>query len=60
MRCEIFQRNGEVVTREAAKNLAGAFQLLISLPDDFFSEGRGDTLSQMRDSFFRVENWVDL
>lgn len=41
---EIFRREGEVVVREIPKNLAQAFTLLTKLPDDFFSEGRIDTL----------------
>ena len=48
---EIFKRGGEVVIRESPENLTDAFRLLTSLPGDFFSQGRVDTLPQERDSF---------
>jgi antitoxin VapB len=37
---EIFRRGDEVVLREKYKNLARAFELLASLPDDFDLPGR--------------------
>jgi len=46
---EIFQRGNEIVLREPARGLARAFELLASLPDDFLSEGRGDTTPQRRE-----------
>jgi antitoxin VapB len=47
---EIFRRGDEIVLREPAKGLARAFELLASLPDDFFPEGRQDALPQERES----------
>ncbi|HEX4786171.1 MAG TPA: type II toxin-antitoxin system VapB family antitoxin [Candidatus Sulfotelmatobacter sp.] len=37
---EIFRRGDEIVLREKHKNLARAFELLASLPDDFDLPGR--------------------
>lgn len=48
---EILKRNGNIVIREIPKNLAKAFELLTKLPDDFFLDGRNDTLPQERDFF---------
>lgn len=46
---EILQRDGEIVIREIPQNLASAFELLSSLPNDFFAEVRNDELSPKRD-----------
>lgn len=48
---EIFMRGDEVVLRRLPQNLAAAFDLLTSMPDDFMVDGREDTLPQTR------ENW---
>lgn len=48
---EIFKRGGDVIIREKPKNLKQAFELLTSMPDDFFSSGREDTIPQERESF---------
>ena len=48
---EIFKRGQDVILREIPKNLTHAFELLTSLPDDFFSSGREDSPPQERDSF---------
>jgi antitoxin VapB len=48
---EIFKRNGDIILREAPKNLAKAFTLLTAFPSDFFSQDREDTLPQERDFF---------
>jgi antitoxin VapB len=45
---EIFRRGGEIVLREKGQGLARAFEILASLPDDVFEEGRGDTPVQER------------
>jgi antitoxin VapB len=47
---EIFPRGDEIVLREKGKGLARAFEILASLPDDFFPEGRRDTPPQERGS----------
>ena len=39
---EIFRRGDEIVLREKARSIERAFELITSLPDDFFSEGRKD------------------
>jgi antitoxin VapB len=46
---EIFRRGDEVVLRRVPRNLSAAFDLLASLPEDFMSEGRGDTPPQSRE-----------
>jgi antitoxin VapB len=46
---EIFQRGDEIVLRPLKKGLARAFELLTELPDDFFPDGREDSLPQNRD-----------
>jgi antitoxin VapB len=46
---EIFRRGDEVVLRRMPTNLAAAFDLLASLPEDFMSEGRDDALPQSRE-----------
>ncbi len=46
---EIFRRGDEVVLRRVPTNLAAAFDLLASLPEDFMAEGRGDALPQSRE-----------
>jgi antitoxin VapB len=39
---EILRRGDEVVLRQVPGNLAAAFELLASLPEDFMAEGRQD------------------
>ncbi len=48
---EIFRRGADVILREKPKNLKHAFELLTSMPDDFFSEKREDVPPQERESF---------
>lgn len=48
---EIFRRGNETILREKPKNLKRAFELLTSMPDDFFENGRQDTPPQERESF---------
>lgn len=45
---EIFRRGNEVVLREKDKNLARAFELLASLPDDFHLPGRENERPEKR------------
>ncbi|MBW7923427.1 MAG: AbrB/MazE/SpoVT family DNA-binding domain-containing protein [Burkholderiaceae bacterium] len=45
---EIFRRGEEIVLRRIPANLAQAFELLASLPDDFMAEGREDAPPQER------------
>lgn len=45
---EIFKRGKEVIIRPISKDLSKAFYLLTKLPDDFFIEGRKDTVPQKR------------
>lgn len=45
---EILKRGDEVVLRRVPQTLAGAFEALVSLPDDFMAEGRDDTPPQTR------------
>jgi len=47
---EVIQRGDEVVLREVRQNLAEAFELLISLSDDFMEEGRNQPPAQSRES----------
>lgn len=46
---EIVKRNNELILREKPKNLKKAFQLLVKMPDDFFSKGRNDDEPQERE-----------
>jgi antitoxin VapB len=46
---EILQREGEIIIREIPQNLAAAFELLASLPNDFYAKGRADTPPQERE-----------
>ena len=48
---EIFKRGNDIVLREKPQNLKHAFELLTSLPSDFFSDARKNTLPQERDFF---------
>ncbi len=48
---EIFQRGEEIVLREPTKGLTKAFELLTTLPEDFYAEGRKDTPPQHREGF---------
>ncbi len=46
---EIFKRDNEVVLREKPKDLSEAFQLLTTISEDFFQDGRKDIPPQGRD-----------
>jgi antitoxin VapB len=46
---EIFRRGEEVILRKKSQNLARAYELLASLPDDFMEEGRKDVPPQRRE-----------
>lgn len=48
---EIFKRGNDVILREKPRNLKHAFELLSSMPNDFFSNQREDSLPQERDFF---------
>lgn len=48
---EIFKQGDKVILHEKPKNLKHAFELLASMPDDFFSDERQDILPQERDFF---------
>ena len=48
---EIFRRGDEVVLRKKSQNLARAYELLTSLPDDFMAGDREDTPPQLREDF---------
>lgn len=48
---EIFRRGKDVILREKPNNLKQAFELLASLPNDFFSFKRKDEPPQERELF---------
>ena len=48
---EILRRGNEVILREKRQNLREAFDLLASMPDDFFAEGRQDPPPEAREAF---------
>lgn len=48
---EIFKRGNDIILREKPKNLKHAFELLSSMPNDFFANEREDSLPQERESF---------
>lgn len=53
MKTKIFKHR-EIVPREIPKNLSKAFELLTTLPDDFFSEGRNDSQPQGKENENRL------
>lgn len=48
---QIFERNGDLIIRPIPKKLTKAFELLSTISEDFFSDGRTDPLPQERDLF---------
>ena len=48
---EILKRGDEIILRKIKHNLKEAFELLTSLPEDFFDEGRKDTPPETREPF---------
>jgi antitoxin VapB len=46
---EIYRREEEIILRKKPKNLVRAFELLVSMPEDFFAEGRTDIPPQPRE-----------
>jgi antitoxin VapB len=46
---EILRRGDEVILRKPRQNLSEAFDLLATLPEDFFVEGRDDAPPQDRE-----------
>ena len=48
---EIFRRGDNIILHEKPANLKHAFELLGSMPADFFSHGRQDLPPQERDFF---------
>ncbi len=46
---EIFRRGDEIVLRKPRRNLARAFELLTSMPEDFMADGRKDDPPQERE-----------
>ncbi|WP_089725950.1 antitoxin [Candidatus Thiosymbion oneisti] len=47
---EILRRGDEVVLRKKQANLREAFDLLASMPEDFFAEGRQDPFPEVRET----------
>ena len=47
---EILRRGDEVILRKKRPNLREAFDLLASMPDDFFAEGREDAPPEVREA----------
>ena len=47
---EILRRGEEVILRKKPENLREAFDLLASMPDDYFAEGRQDPLPEAREA----------
>ncbi len=48
---EVLKRGDEIILRKKKQNLKEAFELLTSLPEDFFNEVRKDSPPEIRDSF---------
>ena len=46
---EIFRKGKDIILREKPKNLMHAFELLASMPDDFFLFEREDSIPQDRE-----------
>lgn len=47
---EILRRGDEVILRKQRTNLREAFDLLASMPDDYFAEGRQDPPPETREA----------
>lgn len=47
---EILRRGDEIILRKKPQNLREAFDLLASMPEDYFSEGRQDPLPEAREA----------
>ena len=47
---EILRRGDEVILRKKRPNLREAFDLLASMPEDFFAEGREDAPPEVREA----------
>jgi antitoxin VapB len=47
---EILRRGDEVILRKQRTNLREAFDLLASMPDDYFAEGRQDPPPKTREA----------
>ena len=45
---EILRRGDEVILRKKRKTLSEAFDVLVSMPEDFFAEGRQDLPPEVR------------
>lgn len=48
---EIYRRGEDIILHEKPANLKQAFGLLVSMPEDFFSNGRQDSPPQEREFF---------
>ena len=48
---EILRRGSEIILRKKKENLKQAFELLSSLPENFYENGRKDDLPEERESF---------
>ena len=48
---EVLKRGDEIILRKKRQNLKEAFELLTSLPEDFFDEPRQDPPPETRESF---------
>ena len=48
---EILRRGEEVILRKKPENLSQAFEVLASMPEDFFEDGRRDPLPEEREPF---------
>ena len=46
---EIFRRGDEVILRKKQTNLRDAFDLLASMPEDYFADGRQDQPPETRE-----------
>jgi len=47
---EILRRGGEIILRKKQESLKEAFELLSTLPKDFFEHGRVDSLPEEREN----------
>ena len=48
---EIFKRGDEILLKQRPNNLEAVFDLLAEMSDDFMSDGRDDSLPQIREEF---------
>ncbi len=48
---EILRRDDEIILRKKPQDLRKAYEILTTMPEDFFADGRDDPLPEERETF---------